>query len=62
MNKGITTKAALCPNCNQFHLICSIDLFMEDKETREDFAQYVIDGFQIINVTTQEAKARFGSC
>lgn len=62
MNTEITTKAALCPDCNNFHLIASIELFKTSKGTRKEFSQYVFEGFEVINVTTQEATKRFGYC
>lgn len=60
--EGITTKAAKCPNCGKYHQISCIDLFKTDKETRESFAQFMIDGFDIIEVTTEDAKQNFGYC
>lgn len=62
MSNKITTKAAVCPNCNQFHLICSIEKYKENKDVREDFAEFLVDGFDIIEVSTKEAKERFGFC
>lgn len=58
----ITTKAAKCPKCGNFHLIASIEGFKDCKDTRKDFAEYAMEGFQILDVTTQEAKDRFGYC
>ena len=59
---NITTKAARCPECGQFHLIASIDAYNSRKEVREDFAELLVDNFDIVEVTTDEAKANFGYC
>lgn len=58
----LTTKAAVCPNCSKYHLITTIDNFKNNVDTRRDFAEMMIDGFEIIEVTTQQAKNNFGYC
>ncbi len=60
MNLGITTKAAVCPNCKKYHLIASVASFEASRETREDFATMMIDGYSIIETTTHDAKKNFG--
>lgn len=57
-----TTKAAKCPSCEQYHLISCIDLFRTNKKTRMNFAELLIDGFDIIETTTEDAINNFGYC
>ena len=58
----ITTKAALCPKCGKYHLIASLEQFNSNIETRKEFAKLLIDKFEVIYVTTQNAKDNFGYC
>ena len=58
----ITTKAAKCPKCDKYHLICCIELFSEDEEVQKEFQGYMKDGFDIVSVTTDDAKSNYGSC
>ena len=58
----LTTKAAKCPKCQKYHLIASLNSFHSDKEVRKDFAEMMIEGFNIIEVTTQQARDGFGYC
>ena len=60
MQEEITTKAAKCPKCGKYHLIASIDDL--DKSSLRDFAKFMRNGFEIINVSTQNAKDNFGYC
>lgn len=57
-----TTKAAKCPDCGKYHLIASIEYFDARRDVREDFAELMVDGFEIIETTTQDAKDNFGFC
>lgn len=61
-DKKITTKAAKCNKCGKYHLIASIELFESDQSTRKDFAHMAAAGFQIIDVTTRDARDNFGGC
>lgn len=57
-----TTKAAKCPKCGQYHLIASIESFNRDKGTRKEFSEMMNDGFEIIEVSTKDARNNFGYC
>ena len=57
-----TTKAAKCPKCKNYHFICSIERFESDKDIQKEFSYYMKDGFEIISVTTEDAKKNFGYC
>lgn len=57
----ITTKAAKCPQCSKYHFIATLEAFKR-KEVREDFAKLLVDGFEVIETTTQDARNRFGFC
>lgn len=62
LSKPITAKAALCPKCGKYHLIASLQAFKSNKDTRKSFGKYMKRGFEIVNVSTEQAKARFGAC
>lgn len=62
MTTEITTKAARCPKCKKYHLIASIESFDRDKDTRKNFAKMAMDGFEILNTTTADAKENFDYC
>lgn len=62
MTEKITTKAALCRKCNQFHLIASIESFNRNKDTQKEFAGLMREGFLIVEVTTFDAISGFGYC
>ena len=59
MSDPITTKAAKCPICKGYHLIGSIKSFKEHKETRKEFTECMDVGYEILEVTTENAKSNF---
>jgi hypothetical protein len=58
----ISTKAAKCPTCGKYHLIAAIGTFNTDKDTQKQFIKFMKKGFQIIEVTRQDAVDNFGYC
>ena len=57
-----TTKAAKCPSCGVYSLVASIQKYNKKKGVRKDFAEMLVDGFEIIEVSTEDAKKNFGYC
>jgi ssDNA-binding Zn-finger/Zn-ribbon topoisomerase 1 len=56
----ITTKAAKCPKCGKYHMIALIKRL--DKNDLREFNKLMKKGFDIIHVTTQQARDNFGFC
>lgn len=62
MQKVITTIAAKCPQCNSYHLIGCMNLFLKSREQRERYEELVDLDFTLHYVTTDEAISNFGIC
>lgn len=55
------TRAAKCPECGKFHLIAGVET-LKNEETKQEFMEMILEGFEIIAVTRQEAIDNFGFC
>ena len=59
LDAAITTVAARCPNCKKYHQIASIGGYDADAGCRREYGKLLAKGYDVIRVTTQDAKDNF---